>query len=52
MDVNVEMLDKNGEKFSKDAYEKEKNDRFPKSKRQEFMETHEVEEFLEKVMNI
>lgn len=52
MDVNAEMLDKNGERFSDQKFGADRNDKFPKNKRNEFVDKEEAEAFLKKIMEI
>lgn len=52
ININVEMLDKNGEKFTDESYERNRISRFPYEHREELVLPYQVEHFLETVRYI
>lgn len=52
MTVNVEMLTKTRDKYTKSTFELEKNEKFPKKRKEYNLSKTEVEEFFKRVMNI
>lgn len=52
IEINVEMLDKNGERFTEESFEKNRIDGFPDKHRKMFVLPYQVELFLKEVKAI
>ena len=52
INLNVEMLDKNGERFTDESYERNRIGRFPHSRREELILPYQVEYYLQQVRYI